>query len=114
MGYYNAIAAKAPYRPPPVADFHRLNKIFAAKHSEIVDYIQLLKQYPGYFLNGVLEYGERLPEQILDVEGNPVSSLNTQDLWEFVIRNVCTYILGASLSHVQCPTSNGTFKRSVS
>lgn len=53
-----------------------------------MDHIQLRSQDPGYFLDRVLEYSEHLPGQVLDVEGNPVSSLNSQDFWELVIRNV--------------------------
>jgi len=36
----------------------------------------------------VLEYSEHLSGQVLDVEGNLVSSLNSEDSWELVIRYV--------------------------
>ena len=92
------MAVEAPYRAPANTDLARLESLFTAKASAAEDHIWALREDPGYFADGLLEFKEHRQEMIKDRNGkqHPLFRFErTEILWQRVINNV------VSMAHLE-------------
>ncbi|KAI4113982.1 MAG: hypothetical protein LQ338_008082 [Usnochroma carphineum] len=72
---------ETPYRPPLELDFNRMTALLYAKHKESLEHLWYVREDPGYFYDGLLEYSEHQFEHLHDTNGRHHPELESPRFW---------------------------------